>query len=73
MALNISAYSIRQPVPAIVLFVVLCFLGWMSFLNLPITRFPNIDIPLISVTVTQSGAAPSELETQVSKKVEDAV
>ena len=50
MALNISAYSIRQPVPAIVLFVVLCFLGWMSFLNLPITRFPNIDIPLISVT-----------------------
>uniref|UniRef100_UPI0013D21D7C efflux RND transporter permease subunit n=1 Tax=Klebsiella pneumoniae TaxID=573 RepID=UPI0013D21D7C len=52
MALNVSAYSIRQPVPAIVLFVVLCFLGWMSFLNLPITRFPNIDIPLVSVTVT---------------------
>ncbi|QCI64431.1 efflux RND transporter permease subunit [Phreatobacter stygius] len=73
MALNISAYSIRQPVPAIVLFVVLCFLGWMSFLNLPITRFPNIDIPLISVTVTQSGAAPAELETQISKKIEDAV
>ncbi|CEJ10673.1 efflux RND transporter permease subunit [Phreatobacter sp. AB_2022a] len=73
MSLNISAYSIRQPVPAIVLFVVLCFLGWMSFLNLPITRFPNIDVPFVSVTVTQSGAAPAELETQVARKIEEAV
>jgi hydrophobe/amphiphile efflux-1 (HAE1) family protein len=73
MAFNVSAYSIRQPVPSIVLFVVLCFLGWMSYLNLPVTRFPNIDVPLIQVTVVQAGAAPSELETQVAKKVEDAV
>ena len=73
MSMNISAYSIRQPVPAIVLFVVLCFLGWMSFLNLPITRFPNIDVPFVSVTVTQSGAAPAELETQVARKIEESV
>jgi methylenetetrahydrofolate reductase (NADPH) len=39
---NISAYSIRQPVPSIVLFIVLCFLGWMSYNNLPITRFPQV-------------------------------
>ena len=57
MALNISAYSIRQPIPSIVLFTVLCFLGWMSYRNLPITRFPNIDVPLIQVTVAQAGAA----------------
>jgi hydrophobe/amphiphile efflux-1 (HAE1) family protein len=73
MSFNVSAYSIRQPVPSIVLFVVLCFLGWMSYNNLPITRFPNIDVPLVQITVTQSGAAPAELETQISKKVEDAV
>ncbi|QCK84787.1 efflux RND transporter permease subunit [Phreatobacter aquaticus] len=73
MAFNVSASSIRQPVPAIVLFVVLCFLGWMSYTNLPITRFPNIDIPLIQVTVTQSGAAPAELESQIAKKIEDGV
>ena len=48
-------------------------LGIVSFRALPITRFPNIDIPIVSVTVTQSGAAPAELETQVTKKVEDAV
>ncbi len=73
MAVNFSAYSIRKPIPAVVLFVVLCLLGVTSFFQLPVTRFPNIDVPLISVTVTQSGAAPAELETQVAKKVEDSV
>lgn len=71
--INFSAYSIRRPLPAILLFVVLCFLGIMSFQQLPVTRFPNIDVPLISVTVTQAGAAPAELETQVAKIVEDSV
>ncbi|MGL4635777.1 MAG: efflux RND transporter permease subunit [Beijerinckiaceae bacterium] len=73
MAVNISAYSIRKPIPSILLFIVLCLLGWMSFMQLPVTRFPNIDVPVISVTVTQSGAAPAELETQVTKRIEDAV
>lgn len=73
MNVNFSAWSIRKPVPAILLFVVLCVLGLLSFSKLPVTRFPNIDVPLVSVTVTQSGAAPAELESQVSKRVEDAV
>ncbi|MBO0661459.1 efflux RND transporter permease subunit [Jiella sp. MQZ9-1] len=70
---NFSAWSIRHPVPPILLFVVLIALGIYSFLALPITRFPNIDVPVIAVTVTQSGAAPSELENQVTKRVEDAI
>jgi hydrophobe/amphiphile efflux-1 (HAE1) family protein len=73
MRLNVSAWSIRSPIPASLLFVVLMILGLASFRSLPITRFPNIDIPIVQVTVTQSGAAPSELETQVTKKVENAV
>ncbi len=73
MSLNVSAWSIRKPIPAITLFLVLMVLGIVSFRSLPITRFPNIDIPLVSVTVTQSGAAPAELETQVTKRVENAV
>jgi hydrophobe/amphiphile efflux-1 (HAE1) family protein len=73
MRLNISAWSIRHPVPSIVLFAVLGLLGIISFMTLPVTRFPNIDIPLVSITVVQSGAAPAELETQVTKYVEDAV
>ncbi len=71
--MNISAWSIRQPIPALVLFVVLCALGVFTFLNMTVTRFPNIDVPVIAISVTQSGAAPSELESQVTKRVEDAV
>ncbi len=73
MRLNISAWSIQQPIPSIVLFVVLMLLGLTSFSKLPVTRFPNIDIPLVSIAITQAGAAPSELETQVTKRIEDSV
>lgn len=70
---NVSAWAIRKPLPSVMLFVVLMALGLISFSSLPITRFPNIDIPIVTVTITQSGAAPAELETQVTKRVEDAV
>ncbi|MGO9419494.1 efflux RND transporter permease subunit [Roseiarcus sp.] len=73
MRLNVSGWSIRQPIPAIVAFAVLTILGVVSFRTMSITRFPNIDIPIVQVHITQSGAAPSELESQVTKKVEDAV
>ena len=48
-------------------------LGYVSFTKLPITRMPNVDVPVISVTITQFGAAPAELESRVTKAVEDAV
>ncbi len=73
MRLNVSAWSIRKPIPAIVAFTVLMILGVVSFRTMPISRFPNIDIPVVQVLITQSGAAPSELESQVTKKIEDAV
>ncbi len=73
MALNISAWAIRKPVPSIVLFVVLTAIGLYTFDRLPITRMPNIDLPIVSVTIVQPGAAPSELETQVTKIVETSV
>ncbi|MBA3446426.1 MAG: efflux RND transporter permease subunit, partial [Pseudaminobacter sp.] len=71
--MNFSAWSIRNPLPPILLFIVLIVLGLISFSKLPVTRFPNIDVPLVNVTVTDPGVAPSELETQVTKRVEDAV
>ncbi len=73
MRLNVSAWSIRRPIPAVVAFAVLTILGVVSFRTMSITRFPNIDIPIVQVLITQSGAAPSELESQVTKKVEDSV
>ncbi len=73
MRLNVSAWSIRRPIPAVVAFAVLTILGLVSFRTMSITRFPNIDIPVVKVLITQSGAAPVKLESQVTKKVEDAV
>jgi multidrug efflux pump subunit AcrB len=73
MALNISAWSIRQPLPSVVFSIILLILGWMSFTKLAVTRLPNADIPVISVAVAQFGAAPAELESQVTKIIEDGV
>ena len=73
MRANISAWAIKRPIPSIVLFILLTITGVISFLILPITNAPNIDFPLVDVVVTQSGAAPAELETQVTRVVEDAV
>ena len=71
--MNFSAWAIRNPVAPLLAFFMLLVLGIQSFNALPITRFPNIDFPLVSVTITQPGAAPAELESQVTKEVEDAV
>src|SRR5689334_16679895 len=73
MALNISAWSIRNPLPSIVFSIILLVLGWISFTKLAITRLPSADIPVISVAVSQFGSAPAELESQVTKTIEDGV
>ncbi|MGH8218746.1 MAG: efflux RND transporter permease subunit [Steroidobacteraceae bacterium] len=70
---NISAWAIRHPVPPIVLFAVLFIVGIVAFVELPINQNPDIDYPLVEVTVTQPGAAPTEIETQIIRRVEGAV
>jgi multidrug efflux pump subunit AcrB len=73
MAVNISAWSIRQPLPPLVIALAVVALGYLSFNKLPITRMPKADVPVVSVIVSQFGAAPAELEAQVTKTIEDAV
>jgi multidrug efflux pump subunit AcrB len=73
MKFNISAWAIRNPLATTLLAVGLVILGLQSFSRLPVTRLPNVDVPIISVTVTQFGAAPAEIEAQVTKTIEDAV
>jgi multidrug efflux pump subunit AcrB len=65
--------SIRHPIPPVVLFILLTIAGIISFLSLDITDNPDIDVPMVSVTVSRPGAAPTEMEIQVTKKIEDAV
>ena len=71
--MNFSAWSIRNPVAPLLAFFLLMVLGIQAFFALPITRFPNIDVPLVAVSVAQQGAAPAEMEGQVTKEIEDAV
>lgn len=73
MRFNISAVSIRHPIPPIVLFILLTIAGVLSYMSLDITDNPDIDFPMVTVTITRPGAAPSEFEAQVTRKVEDAV
>lgn len=70
---NISSWAIRHPITPIVLFVVLTFVGIVAFVRLPINLNPDIAFPMVSVTVTQPGAAPTEIETQVMQKVEGSI
>jgi hydrophobe/amphiphile efflux-1 (HAE1) family protein len=70
---NISAWAIRNPLPSILLFAALTIVGIFSFIKLPITYFPSINVPLVTVTIDQSGVKPSELETEVTKLVENAI
>nr|WP_250811030.1 efflux RND transporter permease subunit [Neorhizobium tomejilense] len=71
--MNISAWAIRNPLPSILLFLILVSAGLYSFSRLPVTYFPTIDEPAVNVTIDQPGGAPSELETEVTRLVEDAV
>ncbi|MES2441733.1 MAG: efflux RND transporter permease subunit [Pseudomonadota bacterium] len=70
---NISAWAIRNPVPPIVLFIFLTIAGMLSFARMDVNNNPDIDFPIVWISISQPGAAPSELETQITQKVESAV
>ncbi|MBY0422077.1 MAG: efflux RND transporter permease subunit, partial [Parvularculaceae bacterium] len=70
---NISAWAIKNPIPPIVLFIALTLAGLSSYFRLPINQIPNMEFGIIEVTVTQAGASPTELETQVTQIVEGAL
>jgi multidrug efflux pump subunit AcrB len=70
---NISAWSIRNPVPSIVLFMALTIAGLVSFMRMDVNQNPEITFPGVVVVISQPGAAPSELENQVTQRVEASV
>jgi hydrophobic/amphiphilic exporter-1 (mainly G- bacteria), HAE1 family len=71
--LKISAWAIKNPVPVAVLFVALLLAGVVAYSGLYVKMFPNVQFPMVSVTVTQNGAAPGEMETQITRPIEDAM
>lgn len=71
--MNFATWSIRNPIPAILLFVLLTFAGLWGFRSLPTQDLPDLDLPMVTVALMQPGAAPAQLETEVARKVEDAL
>ncbi|WP_341917192.1 efflux RND transporter permease subunit [Polaromonas sp. YR568] len=69
--MNVSSWSIRNPVPAVLLFFLLTVLGVLGFQRLEIQDFPDMDLPTIQISASLEGAAPAQLETEVARKIED--
>jgi len=71
--INVSSWSIRNPIPAILLFVLLTLIGVMGFRGMKIQQFPDIDLPTVTVTAALPGASPAQMETDVARKLEDSI
>jgi len=70
---NISAWSIRNPVVPLVLFAGLLIAGIVAFMQMDVNNNPDIDFPAVNISIVQPGAAPAEIETQITQRVESAV
>ncbi|UGS88571.1 efflux RND transporter permease subunit (plasmid) [Ralstonia wenshanensis] len=71
--MNFSAWAIRKPIPSILLFILITVAGLVSFKMLSIQNFPDIDFPAVSVTASLPGATPTQMETEVTRKIEDSI
>ena len=71
--MNVSAWSIRNPIAALMLFVMLTFAGLLSFKAMKVQNFPDLDLPTVTIAASLPGAAPAQLETEVARKLENAV
>ncbi|KXB30062.1 RND transporter [Dechloromonas denitrificans] len=71
--MNVSAWSIRNPTPAILLFIMLTLFGVMAFKAMKVQQFMDVDLPTVTVTASLPGAAPAQMETEVARKIENSV
>jgi len=71
--MNFSAWSIRNPIPAVLLFIMLTLAGLMAFRAMKIQNFPDIDLPTVTVSAALPGASPAQLETEVARKIENSI
>ena len=71
--MNVSAWSIKNPIPAVMLFVMLSFAGFLSFKSMKVQNFPDLELPTVTVSASLPGAAPAQLETEVARKIENAL
>lgn len=71
--MNFAAWSIRNPIPCILLFVLLAIAGIRGFSMLAVQDLPDMSLPAVSVVAALPGATPAQLETEIARKAEDAL
>jgi len=71
--MNVSAWSIRNPIPGVLLFIMLSLMGLLAFKAMKIQNFPDIDLPTVTVNASLPGASPAQLETEVARKIENSI
>jgi multidrug efflux pump subunit AcrB len=71
--MNVSSWSIKNPVPAVLLFIMLTLAGLWAFQAMKIQQFPDIDLPTVTVSASLPGASPSQMETEVARKLENSI
>ncbi len=71
--MNVSSWSIRNPTPSVLLFLLLTLLGVMGIQAMKVQQFPDIDLPTVAVTASLPGASPAQMETDVARKLEDSI
>ena len=71
--MNVSSWCIKNPIPAIMFFVMLCFAGVLGYQNMKVQNFPDLEVPSIIVSASLPGGSPAQLETEVARKIENAI
>jgi multidrug efflux pump subunit AcrB len=71
--MNFSSLSIKNPVPAVLLFVLLTLAGLLAYRGSVVQDFPDIELPIVTISASLAGAAPAQLETEVARKLENSV
>ena len=71
--MNVSAWCIKNPIAAIMFFVMLCFAGVLGYQNMKVQNFPDLDVPSIIISASLPGGSPGQLETEVARKMENAI
>ena len=71
--MNVSAWSIRNPIPSLMIFVLLTLAGILSWQSMKVQNFPDLDLPTVTVSASLPGAAPGQLENEVARKIENSI
>jgi multidrug efflux pump subunit AcrB len=71
--MNVSAWSIKNPIAAVMVFVLLTFAGVIAYNSMKVQNFPDLDVPNITISASLPGASPAQMETDVARKIENAI